>query len=371
MFLDIYAIQNVPPSNINRDDTGNPKTTTVGGALRARVSSQAWKRAMREAFPAMLDHASLGYRTKNAVSLIANCIASKRPDLSEDAESLAQAVLTATGVKVKASDRAGKDSGKPVSEYLIFIASREIDKLADLAIAAHDEGRDPAKLKKEVSAVFHGPQAIDIALFGRMLADAPDLNTDACSQVAHAFSVDQIAPEYDYFTAVDDCAADDNAGAAMLDTVGFNSSTLYRYANVNIGALRGELQDDKATVEAVSAFVKAFVRSMPTGKQNTFANHTLPNGLIVALRDMQPINVSDAFEDPVRRRDGVSISRQAFERLGDRLQDIHDDYGETPVKAWYVVSGEPLDCLDEWCVKTTFPKLDEQLRELLSAQFSE
>ncbi|WP_295909781.1 type I-E CRISPR-associated protein Cas7/Cse4/CasC, partial [uncultured Bifidobacterium sp.] len=24
--MDIYAVQNVPPSNINRDETGNPKT---------------------------------------------------------------------------------------------------------------------------------------------------------------------------------------------------------------------------------------------------------------------------------------------------------------------------------------------------------
>lgn len=104
---------------------------------------------------------------------------------------------------------------------MIFIANREVEQLADIAIAAFDEGKDPSKLKKEVAAVFHGKQAIDIACFGRMLADAPDLNTDASAQVAHAFSIDQITPEYDYFTAVDDCASDDNAGAAMIDTVGF------------------------------------------------------------------------------------------------------------------------------------------------------
>ena len=42
-----------------------------------------------------------------------------------------------------------------------------------------------------------------------MLADASDFNVDACSQVAHAISVNEISQEYDYFTAVDDCAADD------------------------------------------------------------------------------------------------------------------------------------------------------------------
>lgn len=55
MFMDIHCIQQVPPSNINRDDTGSPKTAYVGGALRSRVSSQAWKRAMRGVFGDMLD----------------------------------------------------------------------------------------------------------------------------------------------------------------------------------------------------------------------------------------------------------------------------------------------------------------------------
>lgn len=362
MFVDIYAIQNVPPSNINRDDTGSPKTAYVGGVLRARVSSQAWKRAMREMFPTVLDSKQLGYRTKNAVTLIADKILERRPDLANKAEDLAVAALTATGAKVKTSDRAGSDNGSMVSEYLIFIAKHEIDKLAELAVTAHDEGKDVSKMKKEVSQIFHGPQAIDIALFGRMLADAPDLNTDASAQVAHAFSVDQITPEYDYFTAVDDCASDDNAGAAMLDTVGFNSSTLYRYATVNVNALQEQLVDVDATIEGVVAFVTSFIRSMPTGKQNTFANRTLPEDIIVAVRDSQPINVSDAFEDPVTRKAGISISRQAVLRLAARLDDVRVNYGETPVKAWAVISGDAIDRLNEWCEQVTLPQLTEELR---------
>lgn len=59
MFIDIYALQTVPPSNINRDDTGSPKTAMYGGVRRARVSSQAWKRAMRESFPEYLPELSL------------------------------------------------------------------------------------------------------------------------------------------------------------------------------------------------------------------------------------------------------------------------------------------------------------------------
>lgn len=370
MFMDIHCIQQVPPSNINRDDTGSPKTAYVGGALRSRVSSQAWKRAMRGVFDGMLDNSKLGKRTKGVVTLIAGSIASKRPDLAESAEDLGQKVLAAAGIKVKASDRAGSDKGSLVTDYLIFIANNEVSKLADLAIAASDEDKDPSKMKKEVSEIFHGPQAIDIALFGRMLADAPDLNTDASAQVAHAFSIDQITPEYDYFTAVDDCASEDNAGAAMIDTVGFNSSTLYRYATVNIDALKEQLQDASAAVEGVVAFVEAFVKSMPSGKQNTFANHTLPEDVVVVLRGTQPISAADAFEEPVKRKDGVSVSRQGIERLGNRLNEIRVNYGEEPVKAWYVASGGEVESLNDWSEQVSLPDLEHGLRETLNAAYS-
>lgn len=252
----------------------------------------------------------------------------------------------------------------------VYDAAALMESLAVLAIAAFDEGEDVSKMKKEVSAIFHGPQAVDIALFGRMLADAPDLNTDASAQVAHAFSIDQITPEYDYFTAVDDCASEDNAGAAMIDTVGFNSSTLYRYATVNIDVLRDQLQDDSATVEGVVAFVEAFVKSMPSGKQNTFANHTLPEDVVVTLRESQPISAADAFEDPVRRKDGISVSRQGVERLGERLNDIRVNYGEEPVKAWYVATGGAVSSLNEWCEQVSLPDLEQSLKETLNAAYS-
>ena len=50
LFVDIHAIQSLPPSNVNRDDTGSPKTAIYGGVRRSRVSSQSWKRAIRQYF---------------------------------------------------------------------------------------------------------------------------------------------------------------------------------------------------------------------------------------------------------------------------------------------------------------------------------
>ena len=163
---------------------------------------------------------------------------------------------------------------------------------------------------------------------------------------------------------------DDIAGAAMIDTIGFNSSTLYRYATVNVDALKDQLQDANAAVEGVAAFVDAFIKSMPSGKQNTFANHTLPEDIVIVLRDSQPISAADAFEDPIKRKDGISVSRQGIERLGDRLNEIRINYGEEPVKAWHVVSGGSVHSLDEWSEQVTLPELEQGLRETLSAAYS-
>ena len=347
MFVDICAIQTVPPSNINRDDTGSPKTALYGGVRRARVSSQAWKRAMRESFPKYLPGDELGVRTKLAAELLAERIAADREDLSESASELAAALLKTLGLKVEASRRAGDDEGKNSTAYLVFIAKHELAKLAEIGIQWVDEGKDLSKIdkdkgaKKQVKDAFSGAQAVDIALFGRMLADVPELNTDASSQVSHAISVDKVTQEFDYFTAIDDCASDDNQGAAMIETADFNSSTLYRYATVNIDSLMAQLGDIDATSRAAAAFVESFVCSMPTGKQNTFANRTLPSYVVVSLREEQSINPVSAFEVPVRADGANSVSRLAAERLGERIAGLEEAYGMKPIKAWYTsVDGE-------------------------------
>ena len=357
MFVDVYALQIVPPSNINRDDTGAPKTAVYGGVRRARVSSQAWKRAMRETFSEYLPEGSLGVRTKLAAELLAAKISESRPDLEERASELAVAILEALGIKVEKSKRSGDDEDKNATGYLIFIAQHELDRLADTAARWADEGLDLKKLdkkaKNEVKESFKGAQAVDIALFGRMLADVPELNTDASAQVAHAISVDAVTQEFDYFTAVDDRASDDNAGAAMLGTIDFNSSTLYRYATVNVDALFSQLEDAEATSRAVDAFVQSFVRSMPTGKQNTFANRTLPSYVLISLRDEQPINAVSAFEEPIRPSAGKSVSRSAAEKLGTRVASLEEGYGMKASQAWYVSVDGPVDKLESIAQKAT------------------
>lgn len=373
VYVNFYAEQNVPPSNINRDDTGNPKTTLYGGKLRARVSSQAQKRAMRLYFKDHFSDANLGVRTKQAVSLIADRMREKQPDLGDSADEFATMVLEATGVTTSKSTRKGDAEGTIETPYLIFIADSELDGLADLAISWAQSGMTDKDAKKkpqkdQVAKIFHGSQAVDIALFGRMLADAPDLNTDASAQVAHAISVDAITPDFDYYTAVDDESPDDNAGAAMIGTVPFNSSTLYRYADVDATALVDQLGSTQAAARAVSAFAEAFFRSMPTGKQNTFANRTLPEVCFVTVRTDQPINLVDAFEKPVRAKDDESITEQAARLLGDHEAGVDEAYGVKPAAAYYVSVEGSVDSLDRVAQKLSFAQLTGQLEQQVSQQ---
>ena len=143
---------------------------------------------------------------------------------------------------------------------------------------------------------------------------------DAACQVAHAISTHAVRNEFDYFTAVDDLSPEDTAGAGHIGTVEFNSSVLYRYATVNLADLEQNLGPEEA-LRATQAFVEAFVRAMPTGKQNTFANRTLPDVVYIALRTDQPVNLVGAFEKPVRAREGglMEPSVQALKKYADEI----------------------------------------------------
>lgn len=341
-YIDIHILQTVPPSNLNRDDTGSPKTAFYGAARRARVSSQAWKRATRTYFNSTLDKDGIGYRTKRLVDLVAERIVDAGFDAT-DAEALAKNVVSATGIKVKPpKKRAGKDTDDDAntsaqSDYLVFASAGQVSRLADLAVEASREGRDV--LKSEAKAAFQQDQSIDVALFGRMVADDAELNVDAAVQVAHAISVHAVDNEFDYFTAVDDLQATDNQpGAGMIGTVEFNSSTLYRYATINIDKLIDNLGDREAAARAAATFVDAFVRSMPTGKQNTFANRTLPDVVAVVVRDDQPVNLVGAFEERIRPSVDQSMVARSAQALARFSTEVSDAYGG-PRLGW--VAGRP------------------------------
>jgi CRISPR system Cascade subunit CasC len=342
--IDFHILQTVPPSNINRDDTGSPKTAFYGGVRRARVSSQAWKRATRKAFGELLDDSALGVRTRKIVELIAANIARQAPDLSEKSDALAEEVLATAGIKVEKPKKGSEPEASAEVAYLLFLSKRQIENLAELAILAERSGE---KLEKNVvKKAADANHSIDISLFGRMVAEATDLNVDASAQVAHAISIHAVDNEYDYFTAVDDRAPEDNAGASMIGTVEFNSSTLYRYATVDVDALNRNLGDTGASAKALGAFARAFITSMPTGKQNTFANRTLPDGVVVTVRETQPVNLVGAFENPVLVEGGMTRVAEASSRLVDYSREIDRAYSQVPVASFVLRVGTQAAALE-------------------------
>lgn len=289
LYLDIHAIQSLPPSNVNRDDTGSPKTAQYGGVRRARVSSQSWKRAMRRYFHEEASEKNLGTRTLYVAHYVADKIQKLDGNMpQEDAMALAVQTLKKAGLRLNKDNQTGA---------LFFIGDHQARDLAQAALDGIDK-------KADLQAILKDNPAIDIALFGRMVADSTSLNEDASSQVAHALSTHAVETEFDYFTAIDDESPEDHAGAGMIGTVEYNSSTLYRYANVAAHELLHQLGNKEAVVDALVLYLESFVKSMPTGKVNTFANQTLPQTLLVSLRVDRPINLVSAFETPVVSREG-------------------------------------------------------------------
>lgn len=358
LYLDYHALQTVPPSCINRDDTGSPKTARFGGVVRARISSQAWKKAIRDDFRRLLDEDDLALRTKHVVEAIARRIQGLDAGIDEDvATDLAKAALAATGIKVAKENLTG---------YLLFISSRQMDELARLAVEAHlSSSKVDAKAAKAALNTRERPSlnAVDIALFGRMVADAADLNCDAAVQVAHALGVGAAQTEFDYFTAMDDCSADDNSGAGMIGTVEFLSATLYRYATLDVAHLYENLGSKKATLAAIRAFSTAFARSMPTGKQNTFANRTLPAAVVIEERDTQPVSLANAFELPVYGRGDKSQMSIACERLVREQRCIDEAFGVTPTHAVVVVASPEAQAIKE--IATETGSLDEMISSIV------
>ncbi|GAA1873438.1 type I-E CRISPR-associated protein Cas7/Cse4/CasC [Asanoa iriomotensis] len=353
--IDVYALHTVPPSNLNRDDTGSPKTAMYGGVRRARVSSQAWKRAIRLAFADLLDDSQLGERTKRVGESLAARIKSLDPGVSDAAASaLATEVFVASGLA-----RADKKKGEPKdveSGYLLFLSHRQLDNLAAAAVKAKAAGGtlDKATIK----TLANTDHSVDIAMFGRMLADMSDINVDAACQVAHAISVHAVDNEFDYFTAVDDRKEDAaKTGAGMIGTIEFNSSTLYRYATIDVDALQRTLGDARATRAAVEAFLVAFARSMPTGKQNTFAHRTLPDAVIVRVRETQPINLVGAFEKPVRETYAAGRVELAAAELAKHATEVEAAYGERPVGSWVTQVGDRTSVLTDLGKAVTFDEL--------------
>jgi CRISPR system Cascade subunit CasC len=363
MFIELHVIQNFAPSNLNRDDTGNPKDAEFGGVRRARVSSQCFKRAIREApVFAKMTAAEPGARTRRAVALL------KEPLLAADKdEEEINAVLEYFVPKYlgKLEGELAKDVRTKV---MVFISPEEVQIIGDALLEHWDdllakESKVRRSLIRELTKKFKNvTSAPDIALFGRMLAQKPVLNIDAACQVAHALSTHRVTMEMDFWTAVDDLKAleeDPDAGAGGMGFTGFDSACFYRYIRLDWGQLLKNLNGDVGLARnTVKAFLRAVVEAVPSGKQNAFAAHNPPNFMLAAVREGSfGWSLVNAFERPVRPQAGSGLVAPSVEALDTYWQRLTEVYGTDSVVATSALVLDPELTLEALAADTA-PNLD-------------
>ena len=348
--IEIHALQNFAPSNLNRDDTGAPKDALLGGSRRARVSSQCLKRSVREHFKMKINEKDLnpeevGRRSKRLLDEIIKLLVKGGRNMVDARRLSRLAILAGSGTWVAPKENDSEEEEK--SETLMFLGVREIESIADVINerwseenwndiekalekkSTKEKKKEAAKkasreLKESFTQILNGGKALDVALFGRMLADMPKNNQYAACQVAHAISTHAVEREFDFYTAVDDLKPEDTAGADMMGTVEFNSACFYRYAVVDWEKLMENLQKDtELATKGLRAFLEGFVVAEPTGKQNTFAAHNPPEFVAVTIRrNAAPRNLANAFETAVRVRKDESLTKKSAEELVKKAKSL-------------------------------------------------
>lgn len=386
--MELHLIQSFAPSCLNRDDTGSPKDCQFGGVRRARISSQCFKRAIREYFRNNSRWPeSLGTRTKRLVEKTTEFLLNKNNRTREEAVKVSKNLLSvALGGKII-------DTKKPeMTKYLLFLSEKEIKTFADIADNYWDElikitppkkenedtelaesiesdekkgdinSKKPKiskELEKTVKTLLNQPPSIDLALFGRMIADKPDSNVDGACQVAHALSTHATPQEVDFFTALDDLKPEDTSGSDMMGVVEFNSACFYRYLTLDWTALQKKLGDESSSKKAVEVFLEAAVLAVPTGKQNSFAAHNPPSLAFAIVHEGQRFSLANAFEKPVWSKNG--LVEKSVQQMGQYLQQIEEEYGKflvgesackvfmgIPVEENYPNFGSRKENLEQW-----------------------
>ncbi len=331
MFIELHMLQNFAPSNLNRDDTNNPKDCTFGGVRRARISSQCIKRAVR-LHPAF--EKSTEVATADRTRFLARDLADRLVAAGKSEEDAKKAASNVIGALLGGMDKNNPDRSK----VLFFVSEEEKDFLIQFILDNWDDAlaekikKGSKGLKDFKKAFSDRTSAPGIAMFGRMLADDPTLNMDAACQVAHALSTHRVNMEFDFFTAVDDLQAREETGAGMMGVIGYNAATFYRYARIDFDQLLQNLGGDLDLArKTVAGFLRAAAHAVPTGKQNSFAAQNPPSFLMTVTReDGLSWSLANAFEKPVYPRNDQSLLEASVLALDAYWSELTEFYGSGP-----------------------------------------
>lgn len=333
MFIELHMIQNFAPSNLNRDDASAPKDCVFGGCRRARISSQCQKRAIRTVFrDDLLPADDLAVRTRRVAAALAERLTVAGHQRS-DCEAIVRLALRGTCLEL------GPDSR---SKCLMFVGERELAALAAIISEfwgplndALREGshKPPAELRAALMSCLDGGRAVDLALFGRMVADLPVSTITGACQIAHALSTHQVSPELDFFTAVDDLRPGGSPGAELMGTLQFNSACFYRYANLDLSQLAANLQGDRCqAINAAELFLRAAVMAVPTGRQASWAAHNPPSLIFIVVRDGGLWSLANAFADPIRPTADGDLVRASGLAMLDYWRRLARMYGDAGIR---------------------------------------
>lgn len=379
MLIEIHMLKNYPPTNLNRDDMGAPKTCLFAGETRGRISSQCLKHSWRTS-PVFIDaigEKHLGIRTRQLPVLVADRL--KADGVDPKWVDAVRAKISGIGNKDGKETKDGETTAQ-----IVFYAPEDITAVADAIKELLDGCKSLADVKRlkstELSKAVKGakirPITVDIALFGRMVTSDAFANVDGAMQVAHAISTNKVLLESDFFTAVDDMLSGDTMttlGAGMMGDTGFDSSCYYVYASIDTDELERNLQytpnADELTKKIVPVLLETMAFSDPSGKQNSFAGHPLPSAILVECKDRKiPTSRANAFAKPVKPRYNADLIQQSVERLADETARMDTKFG-LPVRSrlWFTATEEPVTlpdgCEGETC--ETFPILTQKLKEAL------
>jgi CRISPR system Cascade subunit CasC len=369
-YVDIHALQTVPYANLNRDDLGAPKTLIYGGTERTRVSSQSWKRVVRHEIEQRLGDPAL--RTRRLVQSISALLVERGWDAELATAGARQVILSAGKGGIK-FENPPKDKPDPhITSVTLYLPASGVQELAAI-VAEHRDAVVAEAAKKKPDPVLPPERVADvlrsrngtIQLMGRMLAELPGAEVDGAVQFAHAFTTHGTVVETDFFTAVDDIEKEGDAGSAHMNGAQYSAGTFYRYANIGLAALLDNLDGDLDTARELTAeFLRAFVKTVPSGKQNATAAMTVPDLVYVAIRADRPVSFAPAFEDPVRSELGFGApSRDALSNYAAMLNQYWgtaDLVRHSHASIW----GKPITGLGELAVS-----IEELLAGSIAAAF--
>lgn len=325
-FIQLHLLTAYAPANLNRDDSGRPKTAFMGGVERLRVSSQSLKRAWRvsETF----QEAMAGFIGKRTRRIGVDYVFKPMRDagVAEKTAKAAAEKIAAQFGKLKNDKNAASENKAEKNleiEQIVHVSNYEIDLIKQLVETLINDSREPTE--DELKLLRKEQRSVDMALFGRMLASSPEFNVEAACQVSHALGVSAVTIEDDFFTAVDDLNnREEDVGSGHMGEQGFASALFYTYICISRDLLLENLGGDEAlTKRTIAALTETALTVSPTGKQNSFASRAYASYVLAEIGHKQPRSLAAAFFKPIRDPNQIPAAIACLKQQRDNFDNVY------------------------------------------------